>query len=360
MPKEPGAMGISRNKHQQVLNSVQQALNSSVARNRARNTARMINRTGVPANVRPGSAKNLRAMGTLGPRLPLTAPLTPFPELAGYTGKVIGRNSDGQPRWRVGYPAMFGESARLLEPPRVPRAGSAGSMTAAPWGCAACRANPLLCSQEQHAKVCAGHPPNGPVGGTVGGGGGSGPVGGTVGGGGPVDGPVGGPVNGTGAGNGSGVNEGDAEIMNNTEWTRATIQESLDEFKKTICLTLDSTIMVTKLTGGKLTPGKSTPGKGLFSDKPVFLKALELSSQQCKSIDRLTPAFILDLRKRVTFFVGISDQIHPEVLKYLKQLKEMAETVVGLMLKLKSLKKSGGGKRTRKHYRRGKRYTRRR
>ena len=160
MPKEPGAMGISRNKHQQVLNSVQQALNSSVARNRARNTARMINRSGVPAGVRPGSAKNLRAMETQEPRLPLAAPLTPFPELAGYTGKVIGRNSNGRPRWRTGYPAMFGESARLLEPPRVPRAGSAGSMTAAPWGCAACRANPLLCSQEQHAKVCAGHPPN--------------------------------------------------------------------------------------------------------------------------------------------------------------------------------------------------------
>lgn len=350
MPKEPGAMGISRNKHQQVLNSVQQALNSSVARNRARNAARMINRTGVPANVRPGSAKNLRAMGTLGPRLPLTAPLTPFPELASYKGKVIGRNSDGQPRWRVGYPAIFGESARLLEPPRVPRAGSAGSMTAAPWGCAACRANPLLCSQEQHAKVCAGHPPN-----EGGGGGGAG--------GGSIDG--GGPVGGSGAGNGSGVNEGAAEIMNNTEWTRATIQESLDEFKKTICLTLDTTIMVTKLAGGKLTPGKSTsgkltPGKGFFSDRPVFLKALELSSQQCKSIDRLTPAFIVDLRKRVTFLVGISSQINPEVLVYLKQLKEMAETVVGLMLKLKSLKKSGGGKRTRKHRSRGKRYTRRR
>ena len=356
-------MGISRNKHQQVLNSVQQALNSSVARNHARNAARMINRTGVPANVRPGSAKNLRAMGTLGPRLPLTAPLTPFPELASYKGKVIGRNSDGQPRWRVGYPAMFGESARLLEPPRVPRAGSAGSMTAAPWGCAACRANPLLCSQEQHAKVCAGHPPNAPV---DGGGGGGGPVDGPVdgtGGGpvdGPVDGPVGGPVHGTGAGNGSGVNEGAAEIMNNTEWTRATIQESLDEYKKTICLTLDSTIMVTNSTRGKLTGGKLTPGKGLFSDKPVFLKALELWSQQCKSIDRLTPVFIVELLKRVTFLVGISSQINPEVLKYLKQLKEMAETVVGLMRKLKSLKKSGGGKRTRKHYRRGKRYTRRR
>ena len=343
MPKEPGAMGISRNKHQQVLNSVQQALNSSVARNRARNTARMINRSGVPANVRPGSAKNLRAMGTLGPRPPLAAPLTPFPELAGYTGKVIGRNSDGQPRWRVGYPAMFGESARLLEPPRVPRAGSAGSMTAAPWGCAACRANPLLCTQEQHAKVCAGHPPNAPVGGTVGG-----------------SGPVGGPVNGTGGGNGSGVNEGAAEIMNNTEWTRATIQESLDELKKTICLTLDTTIIVTISNRGKLTGGKLTPGKEFFSDKPVFLKALQLWSQQCKSIDRLTPVFIVDLRKRVTFLVGISSQINPEVLKYLKQLKEMAETVVGLMLKLKSLKKSGGGKRSRKHYRRGKRYTRRR
>ena len=368
MPKEPGAMGISRNKHQQVLNSVQQALNSSVARNRARNTARMINRSGVPANVRPGSAKNLRAMGTLGPRPPLAAPLTPFPELAGYTGKVIGRNSDGQPRWRVGYPAMFGESARLLEPPRVPRAGSAGSMTAAPWGCAACRANPLLCTQEQHAKVCAGHPPNAPVGGTVGGSGpvggsgGSGPVDGT--GGGPVhgtgSGPVGGPVHGTGAGNGSGVNEGAAEIMNNTEWTRATIQESLDELKKTICLTLDTTIIVTISNRGKLTGGKLTPGKEFFSDKPVFLKALQLWSQQCKSIDRLTPVFIVDLRKRVTFLVGISSQINPEVLKYLKQLKEMAETVVGLMLKLKSLKKSGGGKRSRKHYRRGKRYTRRR
>ena len=110
----------------------------------------------------------------------------------------------------------------------------------------------------------------------------------------------------------------------------------------------------------------STRGKGLFSDKPVFLKALQLWSQQCKSIDRLTPVFIVDLRKRVTFLVGISSQINPEVLKYLKQLKEMAETVVGLMLKLKSLKKSGGGKRSRKHSgsrkhrSRGKRYTRRR
>lgn len=335
MPKEPGAMGISRNKHQQVITAAQQLLNNSEARNRARTAARMVNRTGLPAGVRPGSAKNLRAMGTLGPRSPLAAPLTPFPELTGYTGKVIGRNSDGQPRWRVGYPSMFGESARLLEPPRVPRAGSAGSMTAAPWGCAACRANPLLCSQEQHAKVCAGHPPNE----------GGGPVGGTVGS------PVG------GSGNGSGLNEGGGapENMNNTAWTRATIQESLDEFKKTICLTLDSTIMVTNATRGKL-----TSGQGFYSDKPVFLKALELSSQHCKSISRLTPVFIVDLLKRLTFLVGISNQINPEVLVYLKQLKDMAETVAGLMRKLNSLKKSGGGKRSRKHHRRGKRYSRRR
>jgi hypothetical protein len=340
MPKEPGAMGISRNKHQQVLDRVQQELNSSVARNHARNAARMINRTGVPEGVRPGSAKNVRAMGTLGPRSPLVAPLTPFPELPSYTGKVIGRNGDGQPRWRVGYPSMFGESARLLQPPRVPRAGSAGSMTAAPWGCAACRANPLLCTQEEHARICAGHPPNG-----------------------PVDGPVGGTVGGTGEAAEAvvaGSIAGAAENMNNTAWTRATIQESLDEFKKTICLTLDSTIMVTKLTTGKLTTGKLTTGQELFSDKPVFLKALQLSSQQCKSIDRLTPVFIVDLLKRVTFLVGISNQINPEVLVYLKQLKEMAETVVSLMRKLNSLKKSGGGKRSRKHHRRGKRYSRRR
>jgi MFS family permease len=58
--------------------------------------------------------------------------------------------------------------------------------------------------------------------------------------------------------------------------------------------------------------------------------------------------------------LGISNQINPEVLKYLKQLKEMAETVVSLMQKLKSLKKSGGGKRSRKHRQRGKRYTKRR
>jgi len=350
MPKEPGAMGISRNKHQQVLDRVQQELNSSVARNRARNAARMINRTGVPEGVRPGSAKNVRAMGTLGPRLPLTAPLTPFPELPSYTGKVIGRNGDGQPRWRVGYPNMFGESARLLQPPRVPRAGSAGSMTTAPWGCAACRANPLLCTQEEHARVCAGHPPNGPVDGPVGGS----PVGGSpVGGGGEI-------AEAVVAGGSAGSIAGAAENMNNTAWTRATIQESLDEFKKTICLTLDSTIMVTKLTRGKLTTGKLTTGQGLFSDKPVFLKALELSSQHCKSINRLTPVFIVDLLKRVTFLVGISSQINPEVLVYLKQLKDMAETVVSLMRKLNSLKKSGGGKRTRKHRQRGKRYSRRR
>ena len=222
-------------------------------------------------------------------------------------------------------------------------------MTAAPWGCAACRANPLLCSQEQHAKVCAGHPPNEGGGGPVGG-----PVGGTVGGGGGS--PVG------GSGNGSGLNEGGGapENMNNTAWTRATIQESLDEFKKTICLTLDSTIMVTNATRGKLTSGKLTTGQELFSDKPVFLKALQLSSQQCKSIDHLSPVFIVDLLKRVTFLVGISNQINPEVLVYLKQLKEMAETVVSLMRKLKSLKKSGGGKRSRKHRQRGKRYTKRR
>jgi hypothetical protein len=345
MPKEPGAMGISRNKHQQVLNRVQQDLNSSVARNRARNAARMINRTGLPEGIRPGSAKNVRAMGTLGPRSPLAAPLTPFPELPSYTGKVIGRNSDGQPRWRVGYPSMFGESPRLLEPPRVPRAGSAGSMTSAPWGCAACRANPLLCTQEEHAKVCAGHPPNGPVGGPVGSGGGN-ASGLNEGGGVPELAATLGGTEAVVAGGSAGA----AEIMNNTAWTRATIQESLDEFKKTICLTLDSTIMVTKLTRGK----------GFFSDKPVFLKALELSSQHCKSIDRLSPVFIVDLLKRLTFFVGISSQIHPEVLVYLKQLKGMVETVVGLMRKLNSLKKSGGGKRTRKHHRRGKRYSRRR
>jgi hypothetical protein len=210
-------------------------------------------------------------------------------------------------------------------------------MTTAPWGCAACRANPLLCTQEEHARVCAGHPPNG-----------------------PVDGPVGGTVGGTGeaaeavlTGSTAGSIAGAAENMNNTAWTRATIQESLDEFKKTICLTLDSTIMVTnatrgKLTTGKLTTGKLTTGQELFSDKPVFLKALQLSSQQCKSIDHLSPVFIVDLLKRVTFLVGISNQINPEVLVYLKQLKEMAETVVSLMRKLNSLKKSGGGKRTRK------------
>jgi hypothetical protein len=368
MPKGPSPKEI----YQEAIANAQHVINNSEARNRARTAARMINRTGLPAGVRPGSSKNVRAMGTLGPRSPLAAPLTPFPELPSYTGKVIGRNSEGQPRWRVGYPAMFGESAWLLEPPRVPRAGSAGSMTTAPWGCAACRANPLLCTQEQHARVCAGHPPNGPVGGTVGGG----PVGGTVGG------------NASGLNEGGGVPElaatlggteaagvvgrgsaggsiGAAENMNNTAWTRATIQESLDELKKTICLTLDSTIIVTnatrgKLTTGKLTTGKLTGGQGFYSDKPVFLKALELSSQHCKSIDRLTPVFIVELLRRVTFLVGISRQINPEVLVYLKQLKEMAETVVGLMRKLKSLKKSGGGKRTRKHHRRGKRYTKRR
>ena len=358
MPKEPGAMGISRNKHQQVLDRVQQELNSSVARNRARNAARMINRTGLPEGVRPGSAKNVRAMGTQGPRSPLAAPLTPFPELPSYTGKVIGRNSDGQPRWRVGYPSMFGESPRLLEPPRVPRPGSAGSMTSAPWGCAACRANPLLCTQEEHARVCAGHPPNGPAGGPADGSPAGGPVGGS-----PVGGPVGGSVDGTGEAAEAvvaGGSAGAAEIMNNTAWTRATIKESLEEFKKTICLTLDSTIMVTKLTRGKLTTGKLTSGQGFYSDKPVFLKALELSSLHCKSISRLTPVFIMELLKRLTFLIGISSQINPEVLVYLKQLKDMAETVAGLMRKLNSLKKSGGGKRTRKHHRRGKRYTKRR
>jgi hypothetical protein len=349
MPKEPGAMGISRNKHQQVLDRVQQELNSSVARNRARNAARMINRAGLPEGVRPGSAKNVRAMETLGPRSPLAAPLTPFPELPSYTGKVIGRNSDGQPRWRVGYPSMFGESPRLLEPPRVPRAGSAGSITAAPWGCAACRANPLLCSQEEHAKVCAGHPPN-----ESGGGGGVNEGGGVP--------ELAATLGGTGEAAEAvvaGGSAGAAEIMNNTAWTRATIKESLEEFKKTICLTLDSTIMVTKLTRGKLTSGKLTSGQGFYSDKPVFLKALELSSQHCKSISRLTPVFIVELLKRLTFLVGISSQINPEVLVYLKQLKDMAETVAGLMRKLNSLKKSGGGKRTRKHHRRGKRYSRR-
>jgi hypothetical protein len=118
--------------------------------------------------------------------------------------------------------------------------------------------------------------------------------------------------------------------------------------------------MVTKLTRGNLTSGKLTGGQGFYSDKPVFLKALELSSQHCKSISRLNPVFILELLKRLTFLVGISRQINPEVLVYLKQLKDMAETVVDLMRKLNSLKKSAGGKRTRKHRQRGKRYTKRR